>query len=263
MAGIQLKAQRIRFAVDASRPFGTAQDVITNQTLTLPSGSALQLELLFFFGNLLDAALLDLSVFSQINIQLQDNADPHSGTVFYAGAIAAANFQTPTVAAWNAGATTPSLAAQQITLNITSAQNVVPPAATTYWICIYGIVAATGDSVLLAANSITGKDSGVPITGAALSQNLKLGGKLPFICSPANGGDGLTRDLLLAPGPLAGQWITYVNQAGYAGPGQVAYSMLCDPANGGDGLFRDLTLQGQPGAGGIVYTLAINQNGHS
>ena len=252
MAGIQLNAQRIRFACDASKPFAQVTDAISGQALALPSGSALQIETLFYFGSLLDADLLDLSVYSSITLALQDNADPHSGTIFYTGAIALANFQASTAAQWTAGTN------QHLLLNISSAQNIVPPAVTNYWIVIYGTLVSTGDYVLLFAANITGKDSGVPVAGASLPQNLKLGGKLPFVCSPANGGDGLTRDLILGPGP-GGIWITQIDQVGYNGAGQAKYAFLCDVAHGGDGLFRDVQLQLQDGQ----YVLAIDQNGHS
>lgn len=256
MAGILLNAQRIRFACDASKPFGAnVTDALTNLPIALPSGSALQLELIFSFGALLDASLLDLSIYSAVNVQFQDNADPHNGTIFYAGSVVAANFATPTVSDWQ----TNVAAKSHILLAIPAAQNVVPAATTNYWICIYGVLAAGGDPVLLFATNITGKDSGVPVGASVLSTALKLGGKLPFICSPANGGDGLTRDLIIGPGPVAGSWITKINQAGYNGPGQIYYSFLCDPTNGGDGLFRDAFLQLQDGS----YDLAIKQNGHS
>ena len=260
MANPQLTAQRIRFACDASKPFAAAVDANTGAAIVLPSGSALQLENIFYFGAgaaIGDTNLLDLTVYSSIVVQLQDNADPHSGTVFYNGSLAAANFATPSTANWIAGT------GQHTLLVIPSAQNIVPPAVTNYWICIYGVLAAGGSYVLLSATNITGKDSGVPVAGATLPINLKLGGKLPFICSSANGGDNLTRDLFLQPGPNAGQWITAINQVGYNGPGQALYSFYCDPANGGDGLFRDVFLQASPVPGGVTYVLALNQNGHS
>ena len=251
---IQLTAQRIRFACDASIPFGTATDAITGAAIALPSGSALQLELAFYFGAgaaLADANLLDLSVYSAVNIQFQDNADPHNGTVYYAGAVAYANINNAlTTAQWN----TKAAANAHITLFIPSAQNVVPPATTNYWICIYGISTdAAADPILLFATRINGKDSGIPANVAAMAGALKLGGKIPFVCQ-----DGLTRDLTIGTGPN-GIWITQVNQAGYNGAGQAAYSVLCPAASGGDNLYRDLTLQLQDGS----YVLAVNQNGHA
>ena len=190
-----------------------------------------------------DANQLDLSIFSAISIQLQANLDPHNGTVYYAGSVAAANFQTATTTNWQNGS------AQQIKLLIPSAQNIVPPSAEAFWLCIYGTVTATGDYVLLFAANIAGADSGVPQGVPSLPVSFKAGTKLSFVCS-----DGLTRDLTVGAGPMAGQWVTQINQAGYNGVGQSAFSLYCS-----DGLFRDLTLQLQDG----TWDLAINQNGHS
>jgi hypothetical protein len=249
MPGIQLNANRIRFACDASNPFGGsgASNLINGSSLSMPSGSALQFELLFYFQQLADANLLDLSIYSEIVIALQDNSDPHSGTIYYQGSIAAANFnEAATVANWNTG----TAASAHVTLFIPSAQNVVPPAATSYWIVIYGVSTdPAADDILLFAANIAGKDSGIPQGVPTLPQYFKAGTKLSFIC-----GDGLTRDLQLGAGPAGVGWITTINQAGYNGVGQAIFSIYCT-----DGLWRDLSLQEEEGQ----WVLAINQNGHS
>lgn len=253
MAGIQLNAQRIRFAVDASKPFAAVNDAITGQALAIPSGSALQLELIFSFGQLLDANLLDLSVYSAINIQLQANADPHNGAVYYAGQVLAASFAACNSAQWTA--VQPNTNAQ-ISLVIPSAQNVVPPGSTNYWLCVYGVSTDPAqDNVLLFAASIVAKDSGVPTAAIVLVPAVKLGAQLPFICLPANGGDGLTRNVSLVLGPQ-GRYTLAVDQVGSNAAGQAKYAFLCTP---GDGLYRDVFLINQGGD----YILAIDQAGHS
>lgn len=247
MPGIQLPAQRIRLAVDASNPDGQQLiNVINGGVAKLPSGAALQFELLFYFQNLLDASLLDLSIYSQIVIALQDNTDPHNSAIFYQGAVALANFnQAATVENWNANAVNSA----QVTLVIPSAQNVVPPGNTTYWLCIYGVSNdGMNNYVPLMTVAINGKDSGLPQGAPVLSQPLKVGPKLSFVC-----GDGQTRDLTINNGP-GGSWTIYINQAGYNGPGQASFSFLCK-----DGFFRDLSLQLQDGQ----WVEAINQNGHA
>ena len=242
---ILLNAQRIRFAIDASKPFAALTDSITGAAIALPSGSALQFEMQFYFGPPADANLLDLTQYSAITVQLQSNNDPHSGTVYYTGSVAAANFSLVNTAAWTAANST----AQMALLAISSAANVVPPAGTNYWICIYGVSTdGAGDLVLLAATNITGKDSGVPNANPGLPQNLKLGPKISFAC-----GDGSTRDVSIKQGPN-GRWTLDVNQAGYNGIGQAIYSLYCS-----DGEYRDLSLQLVEG----FWTIDVNQNGHS
>jgi len=243
---IALNAQRVRFAADASQPFKAVTDAITGAAISLPSGSALQIECLFYFQNQVDGSLLDLTAYSQIVVQLQAKSDPHNGTVYYSGSVAAANFNNAaTVETWAAGAA----ASAHIALFIPSALNVVPPGNTNYWLCVYGVSTdAAADPVLLCACNLSGKDSGIPTNAAAMALLLKMGAKIPFTCL-----DGQTRDLTIAAGP-GGIWVTAINQAGYNGAGQAAYSVLC-----ADALYRDLTLQLQDGS----YTLAINQNGHS
>ncbi len=241
---IALAAHRIRFAIDASNPLGQQPvNILNNRAIELPSGTSLQFELQFYFQTLADAALLDLTQFAELVISLQDNADPHDGTIYYTGTVAAANFVAATTANWLSGT------AQQVTLNIPSAQNAVPPAQTSYWIVIYGVSTdANTDNVLLLACNINGRDSGIPSGVAALEAGFKAGTKLGFVC-----GDGLTRDLQLAAGP-GGIWVTAINQAGYNGPGQAIFSLYC-----ADGHWRDLSLQLQNGS----YVLAVNPNGHS
>jgi hypothetical protein len=249
MAGIQLNAQRIRFACDTSKPFGGSgvTNLINGTALAMPSGSALQFEILFYFQQLIDANLLDLSIYSEIVLALQDTSDPHSGTIYYQGSIVAANFNAAaTVETWNNS----TAASAHITLAVPSAQNIVPPANTSYWIVIYGVSTdAAADDILLFAANINGQDSGIPQGVPTLPQYFKAGTKLSFIC-----GDGLTRDLQLGAGPAGVGWITTINQAGYNGVGQAIFSLFCT-----DGLWRDLSLQLEAGE----YVLAINQNGHS
>jgi len=241
---VQLAAHRIRFAIDASNPMGQQPiNVLNNRNIELPSGTSLQLELMFYFQALADNTLLDLTQFSQINIAFQDNADPHSGTVYYTGSVASANFVAASTANWLAGS------AQQVTLNITSAQNVVPPASSSWWLVIYGVSTdANADNVLLLACNINGRDSGIPTGASGLGAGFKAGTKLSFVC-----GDGLTRDLQIAAGP-GGIWVTAINQVGYNGPGQAVFSLYC-----ADGHWRDISLQNQSGN----YVLAVNPNGHS
>ncbi len=242
---IALTAQRIRFAIDASNPFGANPlNLLNNAPISIPSGSSVQFELQFYFQNLADATLLDLTQFSSIDISIQDNSDPHNATIYFTESVGSANFNTgATTAQWLAGT------AQHITAPISSANNVIPPAATSYWIVVYGISTdANADKVLLYASNIQGKDSGIPTALNPLSAGFKAGTKLSFVCS-----DGLTRDLDITPGPN-GIWVTAVNQAGYNGAGQAIFSLYCS-----DGLWRDLTLQSQAGQ----WVLALNQNGHS
>jgi len=243
---IQLNAQRIRFACDASNAIqNTINDAITGKAITLPSGSAFQIEAVFSFGPLNDANLLDLSVYSAINVQLQANVDPHAGTVYYAGQIVAANFNLAcTAEQW----ATVAAASSHISLFVPSAQNVVPATAANFWLCIYGVSTdAAQDLVLLFAVNIAGKDSGVPNVNPALPQTFKVGAKMPFTCS-----DGNTRDVTIQQAPN-GRWTLFIGNP-YNGPGQAVYSFYCS-----DALYRDLTVILVDGA----WTVDVNPAGHS
>ncbi|MCX6896331.1 MAG: hypothetical protein NTZ16_12700 [Verrucomicrobia bacterium] len=260
-------AQYFRLAINVEKPSIAVVNALSNAAPVIATGAALEFDFAFSAGALADGTILDLSVFDSIEVKIQAPGSPHASGVFIAASIAAANFQVlDTAAHWADGSK------QQITVAIAAADNILQPttgSSANYWLCIYGKLTAAsaaacvpvkeaGDAVPLCFFQINVIDSGIPTAAAELPQHLKLGGKLPFICSPANGGDGLTRDLILGPGP-AGSWITQVDQVGYNGAGQAKYSFLCDVASGGDGLFRDVLLQLQDGQ----YVLAIDQDGHS
>lgn len=251
MAGIALNAYRLRFAIDASNPItnGLPNNIINSAAIALPSGTALQFELLFYFQQLLDANFLDLTQYSQINIALCANQDPHSGTIYYSSQVVAADFGDPTLAEWQSNAANQA----HITLFIPSAANVVPPGATNYWLVIWAnSTDPAADNILLFAGKITGQDSGIPNALPDLS-GLKVGSKLSFLCS-----DTLVRDVTLQKQPN-GAWALAVNQAGYNGTGLAKISVYCPAASGGDNQFRDLTLIEENGQ----WTLGVNQAGHS
>lgn len=259
MAGISLNAHRIRFAIDVSNPFASnIVNLINNQALQLPSGSSLQFELLFYFKTLQDAngglGLIDVTQFSAINIGFCANSDPHSGVIYYQTQIAAANF-TPgtTVAQFTDGTFDPTKT--HVTLQISSANNVVPPAQTTYWLVIWGTSTdAAQDSVIFFAANITGKDSGIPtVPGANAGSPVKVGSKLSFVCS----WDNMTRDVVLVKTPN-GQPDFQISDP-YNGPGQASYAMYFPAASGGDNLYHDISLILDSG----VPDISINPNGHS
>ena len=267
MSQPKVNAQYFRLPVNVEKPAAAVTDALSGSVPVIATGAALEFDFVFSEGALADGTILDLSNFDSIEFRIQSVNPPHNAGVYIAASIAAANFQTPvTAATFNDGSK------QQITVSIAAAANILQPAAGAtgnYWLCVYGKLTAaaaaacvpakeTGDAVPLCFFQINVIDSGIPTAAAELPQHLKLGGKLPFICSPANGGDGLTRDLIIGPGP-AGSWITQVDQVGYNGAGQAKYAFLCAAANGGDGLFRDAMLQLQDGQ----YVLAIDQDGHS
>jgi hypothetical protein len=248
MAGIALTAQRIRLAIDASVPFqNSGKDAITANAIALPSGSALNFELLFYFQELIDANLLDLTQYTQINLALCANADPHSGTIYYEASIAEASFNTGcTVENWN----TDTAANSQVQFFVPSAANVVPAGNTNYWLVIYAVSAdGAADDVLLYAGKITGQDSGIPAAaGANAGSPTKVGSKLSFVCS----WDNQTRDLTLVETPNG--LVSYQIGAPYNGPGQASYAMQL---NGG--LYYNLSLILENGQA----TLDVSQNGHS
>ena len=240
MPGIALTAQRIRFAVDASKPFaGSVNDAITGSQISLPSGSALNFELLFYFANLADGSLLDLTQYSEIVVALCANSDPHAGTIYYQGAVQAANFNTgATVEEWNGG----TAASAHLQLFVPSAQNVVPAGNTNFWIVVYGVSTdAAQDSVLLFATNIRGLDSGVPAVNPGTQIPLSWGSYIPFYCS-----DGNTRNFSLVKAPN-GQW-TYQIGAAYVGPGVASVPIKC-----ADNVVRNVSLTQDSGN----WTIAI------
>lgn len=260
-------AQYFRMAINVDKPSTAVNNLLTSAAPVIATGAALEFDFAFSAGAFADGALLDLSVFDSIEVKIQAPASPHASANYLSASIAAANFQAlDTAAHFNDGS------AQHLTVVFSGAENILIPAtggSGNYWLCIYGKLSAAaaaecepakvaGDAVPLYFAQISVIDSGIPTAAVQLAQSLKLGGKLPFVCSPANGGDGLTRDLLIGPGPN-GSWVTKVDQAGYNGPGQAKYAFLCAIEDGGDGLFRDLLLQNQDGQ----YVLAIDQNGHA
>ena len=256
MAGT-LIAQRIRLLLDAQK-WNQPQltELLTADVPVIAAGADLQFEL-----ELQDGAgvLLDYTNVASVVVQLSANTSPRNNNIIYTASLAVANIKT-TCSLSDFNGYVGLLQAVLIVIPNAQTQIALSGPSAVYWLTVYATSTdpTAKDRPILSA-PIQVVDAGLPTPAPSLTQAMKVGGKLPFVCSPANGGDGLTRDLTIGPGPMAGQWVTKINQAGYNGPGQVAYSFYCDPAAGGDGLFRDLTLQLQDG----YYTLAINQNGHS
>jgi len=251
----KISAQYFRLQPNVSTPGTAVVDQLSNAVPTVATGAALEFDFGFSDGALADGTILDLSVFDSVEFRIQSTGSPHANTPYITASIAAANFQNlDTSAHWT------DLSKQQITVDISSTQNILQPstgATGNYWLCVFGKLSAVaaaaagmmaGDAVPLCFFQINVIDSGIPIVAPALPQPFKVGTKLSFVCA-----DGLTRDLTLGNGP-GGIWVSQVNQAGYNGPGQALFSLFCSDAN-----WRDLSLQLQDGS----WVLAINQNGHN
>lgn len=73
---ISVNSQRIRLALDSSKWFQSATDIITNASPQLSNGADLQFELAFSYGELLaDAQLVDLSTWASVTVSLKKSGD--------------------------------------------------------------------------------------------------------------------------------------------------------------------------------------------
>lgn len=249
-------AQSFRLPINCAAPAAAVQDLLSNAVPFIATGAALEFDLAFSDGAFADATILDLSVFDTIEFRIQGPGNPHANTIYIAQSIAAADFQALANAAAFTGGT-----GQQVTVAIPGAANILSlnsQAQGNYWLCIYGTLSAaaaaaqtpakaTGDPVPLCYFQINVVDSGIPIVAPQLPLAFKIGSAMPFVCS-----DGQTRDVTIQQTPT-GRWSLNIG-APYNGPGQAVYSLYCS-----DATWRDISLQSVDG----VFTLAINQTGHS
>ncbi|MDE2105651.1 MAG: hypothetical protein KGL39_50960 [Patescibacteria group bacterium] len=251
---IKAYAEIFRLPVDVSRSFAAVADVLSAQVPNLPSGAALEFDFVFSDGPLADGTLLDLSIYDTIEFRIQDRNSPHASNTYIAASIIADDFQTCTTAAWQAGT------AQQVQVVIPSAENILLPnnGESNYWLCVYGTLTAAaaataapprvaGDAVPLCSFQLRTQDSGIPAVNPQAVLPLRIGAKMPFVCS-----DGQTRDVTLQATPN-GRWALNIGAA-YNGPGQALYSLAC-----ADALYRDVSLVLLDG----VWTINIDQQGHA
>lgn len=263
---LQVLAQYFRLPINVAKPFSVVNDLLSASVPNVPAGAALEWDFVFCDGTPATGTLLDLSVFDSIEFRIQDQNSPHAQNTYIAISIPASEFQA--IANYDdfTGGTK-----QHITVVISSADNVLSPnnGEANYWLCLYGKLTAAaaaaqtpakeaGDAVPLCFFKIRTQDSGIPAAADQLALRFKVGSKIPLVCSPELGGDGLTRDLYLAKLP-SGNYTLQIGD-GYSGAGQTKYSFLCDPAHGGDSLYRDLYLQK---ADNGIYVPVIDPIGHS
>lgn len=254
--GIQVPAQRIRFAVDVSKwPSGIGSaptDVISGTQVQIANGADLQIELIFSDGALADSptsTVLDFTNIASVVVALMQPTNPHGSGIYWEISTPNASLTACTAAQWNAAQ--PNTNAQ-LTVLVPNALNSFNLSANTnqpFWICVYGVTSdATPKQVPYCFFPVQIVDTGMPATNPALPQPFKVGSTLAFVCS-----DGLTRNLSIQQAPN-GLWTVNVNQVGYNGPGQASYSFFCT-----DNLWRDVSLTLQQG----VWTINIGQVGHT
>ncbi|HEV2329251.1 MAG TPA: hypothetical protein VGY56_10725 [Verrucomicrobiae bacterium] len=216
-------------------------DLLTNQPIAVPTGCALQFNLLFTDGPLSDSNLVQLSNYTAIWLVVM--ASDFSET-YIAMEIANANFQTTTVEEFQA------FAAAQLQVFIPAAQNTLTASGSqgNFILQIYGVDAdGAADPDILCQFQINAYNTAI-LQNPGSPLPTKAGTKLSFVCS----WDLMTRDFTLVKLPN-GQ-VSYTISQPYNGPGQAVYSLQL---NGG--LFYDLSLVQDSGE----ISLSIGQNGHS
>lgn len=125
---------RIRLLLDVDNYRTAPTDLITSQSVVIPTGADLRFELMgwhSFLGAFADGTKLDWTNITGMSISLQDTASTHNEDTYWTVTVLnAAVANTVTAAAWTAGT------AQQITAAITAAQNALVLPSNAGWLCI-------------------------------------------------------------------------------------------------------------------------------
>ena len=155
---MQIDNQRIRLAIDTSQ-MGSINDVLTGGSPKFWNGVDLQFELGIFRG----AALVDISNFDSITVDLKD-ADPRTGLPLMSKTLASGSFNAGlTLDAWNGGASADCHALLAFTNSETNLD--LSDDQVTFWLVVSALTNDTpAHKIVLGATPITVIEGGEGVT---------------------------------------------------------------------------------------------------
>lgn len=213
MAQPQVKSVRIRMAFDISQwSQSKATDVITSAPPQFPTGSDMSLEMLFCYGTLSDANVIDMSVYTSVVVALQSTNVPHEGTTYWSSTISSGSFVACTYTQFTAAQ--PNTNAQITAAIANSVWSALSLSSNnSYWMVIYGITTDTpAKYVPFAAFALSVADTGMPVGSSILAPSLS--GYQSYLCS-----DGLYRKAGIQLMPDGVTWnLIILDQNGSASP---------------------------------------------